>query len=555
MIFPTTCVTHGSELKSATHIKHMTQFLEQNPEVATLPLTDIGNVSQCVPYYQAMKKIDKKPVLGCQIPICSTFSEIKEGENSNTGFNLLAYAKNAQGWSELLNILVYCNDPSRMNPDVRISMDELEQFDLGGLALAAPAEYSQTLDPKKDFIYYTENSKSGNWDMDEITYNKNMFLFPGHAARLRAVKRKIKGIPPEFIEEDVKKGLINLETPFKDAHKRLYDSIEEFDILHREELPAFSEDDSALLTQMCNRALINMNLHQNNRYVEQLERELNVFIPKGFAGYFLIMADIVGFMNNKGYLTGVARGSAGGCLVSYLTGITKIDPVKYNLMFERFYSPDRHDYPDIDLDLPPSRRDELVQYIEEKYGAEKLGQLSTFGTIKGAGGLKLCLGQSGMSFYQQNAVTDLLPMEGKVAPELKVQNDEYGTKSLVLYALRDDPKAFEQWVKIDKKTNKLSGKWAEEFQLAIDLDETIVSVGKHASAFVLANRPIYKQAPMRYDSRSKRHVVGVEMNSASGLGLVKLDLLSLDLLDKAKYLQEGLKNASFTLTPAPWSKL
>lgn len=225
-------------------------------------------------------------------------------------------------------------------------------------------------------------------------------------------------------------------------------------------------------------------------------------------------------------------------------------------MFERFFTIDRvGSWPDIDLDVPPSFRDQLVEYIANKYGTEKLGQLSTFGTIKGSAALKLCLGNSGMNFFQQNAVTDFLPQEAKVAPELKEQNDQFGTKSLVLYSLRNNPDDFMKWVSFDPKTNKITGKWAKEFQLAIDLDGTHVSIGKHASAFVLANGPIHDNAPMRYDLKSKRHVVGVEMNSASSLGLVKLDLLSLDLLDKAKKLQEGLQNGNFFLEYEPWRQI
>lgn len=555
MLFPTTCLTHGTELKSATHIKHMQQFLEQNPEVATLPLTDVGNVSQCVEYYNQMTKIGKKPVFGCQVPLCETFSDLKE-DSKNTGFNVLMYAQNIHGWQEMLKVLRYINDPDKMCPMPRISMEELQQFDLGGLSIAAPLDYSQGLDKTKDFYYRSAACTGAAPDLRQIDYSQNSFLFADHADRLEAVLRKGKA-PDEHIKKYARngKGLIDLDHAFAKNNMALYDMIEEFDIRHKEELPAFCDDDNAELIKQCEAGLIRLGLENKSEYRAQLQRELDVFIPKGFAGYFLIMADIVTYLTNQGYFTGIARGSAGGCLVSYLTGITQIDPVEYGLMFERFYSPDRTDYPDIDLDLPPSKRDELVQYIADRYGEEKLGQLSTFGTIKGSAALKLCLGNSGMNFFQQNAVTGILPQEAKVAPQLKDQNDEFGTKSLVLYSLRHYPEEFDRWVSFDPKTNRISGKWAKEFQLAIDLDGTHVSIGKHASAFVLANKAIYDNAPMRYDTKSKRHVVGVEMNSASDLGLVKLDLLSLDLLDKAKKLQEGLRDGSFFLTSEPWKQI
>lgn len=545
MIFPTTCLTHGSILKSPTHINLIKDFLLNNDNVASLPLTDICNVSQCYEYWKTLKSIDKKPVLGCQIPLCNTYSEVRE-DNPTLSLNLVLYAKNLDGWKQILSILHFCNHPDRIFDTIRISPEEINAFCLKDIVVLAPSRYNKFFDYKKDFIYNDGTHKGSNFKA--LHYAKNQILLKSHSNRLNAILKKAK------IKDGASQDACLDLNKYNKESIEIFNQIEDFDITYKEEFPPFSDDDVKLLRYKCWDGLKTIGKDQDQVYIDRVKKELNVFCPKGFAGYFLIMADALNYMSSQGYINGVGRGSSAGCLMNYLLGVTGIDPIKNDLMFERFYTDERNDMPDIDSDVQPSKRPELIQYLEDKYGADRFAQLSAFGTIKGAGALKLTLGNSGMGFGMQNAITERLPKEGVVDPELVAQKNECGTRSLVLYVLKNHPTKFEEWARLNKD-GSISGRWANEFQLAIDLDETIVSKSKHASAFILSKNPIHEQAPVEWDSSLNKMTVGVNMDSAPHLGLVKLDLLGLDLLDKAKYLQEKLEDDSLFLKRENWRSI
>ena len=118
-----------------------------------------------------------------------------------------------------------------------------------------------------------------------------------------------------------------------------------------------------------------------------------LYSKANLSGYFLIVQDIINSVKEKGWLAGPGRGSAAGCLVSYLIGVTEVDPIEYDLIFERFYNEGRNteeyiSLPDIDMDVPAEHRDEVIDYIREKYGQDKVGQMITFGRLQGRAALK-----------------------------------------------------------------------------------------------------------------------------------------------------------------------
>lgn len=253
--------------------------------------------------------------------------------------------------------------------------------------------------------------------------------------------------------------------------------------------------------------------------------------------------------NNHNYLTdsGLVHNSAAGCLASYLLGVTKVDPIKYDLIFERFYNPERKGVPDIDCDIVPEFRPKVIQYLREKYGEGKVAQLCTYGTFKGRGALKEILKQSGMSHAESNKVTECLHEEAKIDPQLKDQQKELGTKSVILYTLMHS-RRLDFWCKFNKRTGKYTGKWAEAFKLAVEMDRTNVSIGKHASAFILSDRNLIDQCPVIPDPANGPHpVCGWEMNAAERSGLVKLDLLGLDCLSKYQQSRKSISNKSIYL--------
>jgi DNA polymerase-3 subunit alpha len=276
------------------------------------------------------------------------------------------------------------------------------------------------------------------------------------------------------------------------------------------------------------------------------ERLWNLEMPvirgtEGFlASYFLVKADIIRYANRDlGVITGKGRGSAAGCLVSYLTGITRVDPIRYDLIFERFYnagrnSPGRIALPDIDSDFPLSARDKVIQYIRDKYGSDRVAQMVTFSRMQGRGALKDVLrAHERCSFDEMNRITEHIPDEAEIADQLQEMREETGEASIIQWALLHNGDALREWVTL-REDGTLDGPLALDFAQAIRLEGTKRNMGKHASGLILCSEPLADICPMVYDKSTEEMVVGLDMRDAEEAGLVKLDLLGLRTLECLK---------------------
>ena len=272
-------------------------------------------------------------------------------------------------------------------------------------------------------------------------------------------------------------------------------------------------------------------------YGSRVNSELDIFTSIGLSSYFLIVDDILKFVRNKGYITGVGRGSAAGCMVSNLLGITQVDPIPFGLIFERFYnagrnSPGKISWPDIDFDIPKEAREETIEYIKNKYGEENVGQIITFQKLKGKAALTRVMSARGnISFAEQKAITKCLQDEAKVSDELKGIEEEYGYSSSILWALENTPQKLKEWCYIGDN-GKLEGRMAKIFEQAIRIEHTKVSAGKHAAGIVVSNMPISESCPMVMDKDRKNYLAGFEGPSCEEVGLLKLDCLAIRGLDK-----------------------
>ena len=161
-------------------------------------------------------------------------------------------------------------------------------------------------------------------------------------------------------------------------------------------------------------------------YLERVKKELEVIFKANLSGYFLIVQDIVNHVGDRGWIAGPGRGSAAGCLISYLIGITEVDPIEFDLLFERFYNEGRNtedhvSLPDVDMDVPAEHRDEVIDYIKEKYGVNKVSQMVTFGKLQGRAAIKEVLRiNDAVSFSEMNAITDSIPDEAKISDQLEI---------------------------------------------------------------------------------------------------------------------------------------
>jgi DNA polymerase-3 subunit alpha len=318
--------------------------------------------------------------------------------------------------------------------------------------------------------------------------------------------------------------------------------IEDINILSNPKLPRFdapnnlSEDE--YLKELCRhgwKKLISTTIPKEKHeiYKNRVLKELDVISKAKLPGYFLIVQDYVNYFRNKGCLVGPARGSGGGSLVCYLTGITLIDPIEYGLLFERFYNDGRNtedhiSLPDIDVDFPPDYRDEVIEYLKNKYGESRVCQMLTFGRLAGKSILKEVLRvNESCSFDQMNQITEKIPNEAAISDLL----EEMDNPSVIRWVLENDREALIDYCWLDDDGN-LQGEYAKIFQQAMRMEGIFKTQGKHAAGVVIASDSLEKICPMVKSSRNSEQIAGMEMQDLESLGCVKFDILGVNLLKK-----------------------
>jgi DNA polymerase-3 subunit alpha len=329
---------------------------------------------------------------------------------------------------------------------------------------------------------------------------------------------------------------------------------EDYNILGQPMLPKFkcpqeiSEDQ--YLRQLCREGWKNRlepsgkinNQQSKDLYTEQIKKELDVISEANLAGYFLIVRDIVNSVVEKNYIPGPGRGSAAGCLVSYLVGITQVDPMEYGLIFERFYNAGRNtgghvSLPDIDIDVPATKRDETIDYIRSKYGNDRVGQMVTFGRLQGRSSLTEVLRINEACPYEEmKEITKSLPHEHEVSDQLA----EMDEPSVIQWTLMNQPESLRDYCRLNDD-GELEGNLATYFKQAMRIEGTFKSQGKHAAGVVISSHKLDDVCPMVRDKRSSDKIAGMEMNDLESMGHVKFDILGISLMDKLMGIRDQLE--------------
>ena len=329
--------------------------------------------------------------------------------------------------------------------------------------------------------------------------------------------------------------------------KKMFDAIaacEEYEITGKPMLPEFDVpdgfDNDEYLKELCRHGWKSKlapagkvkDPTQRDVYLQRVKKELEVIFKANLSGYFLIVQDIVNHVKDRGWIAGPGRGSAAGCLISYLIGITEVDPIEFDLLFERFYNEGRNtedhvSLPDVDMDVPAEHRDEVIDYIKEKYGVNKVSQMVTFGKLQGRAAIKEVLRiNDAVSFSEMNAITDSIPDEAKISDQLEMMED----KSIIRWALENESEALKSWCYYDEDGN-LDGPLSHYFEQAIKIEGTNKSQGKHAAGVIISKHPLAEVCPMVKDKNGKM-IAALEMNDLEAMGHVKFDVLGIDLLSK-----------------------
>jgi DNA polymerase-3 subunit alpha len=261
------------------------------------------------------------------------------------------------------------------------------------------------------------------------------------------------------------------------------------------------------------------------RYRERLDYELDVIIKMGFAGYFLIVADFIQWAKAQGIPVGPGRGSGAGSVAAWALTITDLDPIRFNLLFERFLNPERVSMPDFDIDFCQEGRDRVIDYVRREYGADRVAQIITFGKLQARAAVRDVGRVLGLPFGQVNKVAELIP--NNPAHPVSLQQAIAGEPRLRLMREEDEGVA-------------------RLLEIALQIEGLYRHASTHAAGVVIGDRPLIELVPLYRDPRSDFLVTQYSMKHVEQAGLVKFDFLgltTLTILERAKAMLRALGEA------------
>lgn len=529
-------------------------------------LTDHGVMYGAIEFYKAASAAGIKPIIGCETYIAprSRFDK-KPGEEVNA-YHLVLLAKNEEGYRNLCKLVSIASlEGFYYNP--RIDKEVLKEYSAGliGLSACLKGEIQYHLE-KGDFprakeaaLEYKSIFAPGDFYIEvmdhQIPGEKKIHPLQQQLSSQTGIKLVATTDAHYLNREDhlAHDVLLCIQTgKTLDDPDRMRYVPEQFYLRSHEEMEQLfswcpeAVQNTVEVAQKCN---LHLELGKNilpdfpvpegftketylehlcregikKRYgettpeiEERLETELKVINDKGFPGYFLIVWDFIKYAKNEGIPVGPGRGSAAGSLVAYLIGITDVDPLKYDLLFERFLNPERKSMPDIDTDFCQERREEVIKYVTQKYGADKVSQIVTFGRMKARAAIRDVGRVYGIPLNFVDKLAKMVP----VGPGVKLK-DALKTPEL--------KKVYES----DPSAKKI-------LDMAQQVEGLARNASIHAAGVVISKVPITDVAPL-YKMKGDEVVVQYDMNYAAEIGLLKMDFLglrNLTILDDAVKLIE-----------------
>lgn len=521
MPIPYNIYSHYSIQESFCHIKDL---VERAADLGykSLVLTDKNSLSGCPEFAKECKKKKIKPILGCEYRI-SDSSEIT------------IVARNKEGWKKLIYILG------------KMENDTLD------------VSYVQKWNDSPDLLFFSKKEIEGI--KTTITYDDPVYyvLEEDHLCQKIIVclkyKKSVDEIQEIISEHPEHKTLLTENIYFlkpPENYTGQYDDlVEEYSIQESPKIPSFKigdkiiQDPDQFLLDLCRKGWVDKGIkakitskEMEKDYIDRVKEELGVFKEFGLSTYMLIIWDIIRFAREKGAQVGL-RGSAVGCLVSYLTNITTIDPMlpdptlpytkDRSLLFSRFInkgrlSGDVISLPDCDLDIPIAFRENIIQYVEEKYHKENVAHIITFSRLDGRGAIKevfRVLKPVGRYFEVANQITASMVDTARVQDVLQDIIEEDPDYTIINYCIDHIP-----------AIASFYEEYPREFDLAIKLSKTITHTGKHAAGIVIADNNICETFPVKYDEKTGKKIVALEMAQAEYCGAVKYDFLGVAALEK-----------------------
>lgn len=571
-----------SLLDGASRIEQLVEEASRM-EMEALALTDHGVMYGVIPFYRTCRKRGIKPIIGVEVYVTNRPLEerVKRGENHL--YHLLLLAENNKGYHNLLQLTTKAHlEGFYYKP--RVTKEWLAEHHEGLICFSGclAGELAQALlanefaQARRIALEYQAIFGKGNYFLElqdhglpeqkiinsrlialseeldiplvvtndvHYTYARDAaahdcLLCIGTGSKLKDDHR-FKFPSPEFFLKSPEE-MVRLFAHVPQAIENTLEVARRCQVeipLGQEILPAYPVPEgmtsSQFLRSLCQEGLKRRYQQVTDEISKRLEYELQVIEQMGYADYFLIVWDLVRFAHEQGILTGPGRGSAAGSLVAYVLNITNVDPIKYNLLFERFLNPERVSRPDIDIDFSDRRRDEVLHYLAEKYGRDRVAQIITFGTL----GARACVRDVG------RAMGLSVPLVDRVAKCIPS-----GPGATLKKALEASAELQEMMEK-DPQVRQL-------IRLAEELEGLARHTSIHAAGVVISEKPLTNYVPLE-EGHDGLALTQYPMEDLEDLGLLKIDLLglrNLTLLEEiVRIINHGRPpEESFTLDSIPW---
>jgi len=520
-----------------------------------LALTDNGNLYGAIEFYKECKKNGIKPIIGIDAYVALRGRRDQQAGIDNQRSRLVLLAKDLDGYRNLLK-LVTASYLEGFYYRPRIDKELIEKHHAGLIAImpsfsgdiANALKHNDKEKARETLDWYQKNFGKEDFYL-EITHHpeidghqKNMeslvnfgsetgtplvaahdvyYLDPSDKAARETLISIQTNTPHEksALEEEKDFSFIKRATAekhFKDLPEALANTEKIAEKCNLElslgtwVFPDYPIPKGATPEQELKKAvtlgLVERALEETSEVKNRIEYELGIINEKGFAPYFLTVADLLRFAREHNILT-TTRGSAAGSLVSYLTGITNINPLFYKLPFERFLNPERPKAPDIDMDFADDRRDEVIAYAKEKYGEDKVAQIGTFGTMMARGAVRDVARALGYSYGTGDRIAKAIPFGSQ------------GFPMTIDKAIEITPELKDMY-KNDTDTRTI-------IDMAKKIEGCARHISVHAAGVVIAPKPLTNYVPLQFDPKGGKIITQYDMHAIEEAGLLKFDFLGI----------------------------
>lgn len=548
--------SHYSLLDGLTKLEQMVDIAKK-AEMPAIALTDHGNMYGAIEFYKLCKKAGIKPIIGVEAYVTSGSRKDKIAEaGAKRYYHMILLAKNLKGYKNLIRLVTLANlEGYYYKP--RMDKEILREYHEGIIALSGcmGGELSQTIlagnMEKADEIiresqdifgkenYFIEIQSHPSIENDKKLRDELIALSKKH--KIPAVATQDSHYPCHD-DHEAHHTLLAINTQ-GDGKEGLEFSKDDFSLIDEKTAREYfsdcpeSVDNTLLVANMCEDYEIELgkayfpefplpkgvtsddklrelafsgfafrDLKQTKEYTDRLEYELSVIKQKGYAGYFLVVGDLLRYARENGILTNI-RGSVAGSLTTYLIGITNVDPLAYKLPFERFLNPERPSLPDIDMDYADNRREEMIVYAKQKYGEDKVAQIGTFGTMMAKGSVRDVARALGYPYSVGDKISSMIPMGSQ------------GFPMTIDRAMDMVPELYDAYLR-EPDTKKI-------IDLAKKMEGCVRHVSVHAAGVVIAPKPLYEFAPIQYDPKGGSIITQYDMHYIEDVGLPKFDFLGI----------------------------